>query len=314
MWLQSYAPGGVQILVRVAVPFFFCVTGYFWGEAVSCAGGVAIRMAFRKNLRQYVAWSAFYFTVIFVSNPELLTLKSLKWMLADFFVNGSYYHLWYMVAVLWGLAAFARLYRVRRTEVLGGTVALYLLGLLGTSYYALGSKIPGVSVLIQAPYFNAIRRIALMGFPFLMLGWMLFQKRDAILCLSVRKTVCGAAAATLLFVIEIVFVVITGAARSIVITVFLYPLVALLFALCLKWPLPRCAALGAYCRSMAGTVYFLHPFVILLLGKCTDVVGLPLFLLTAVVSTAVAWPVAYLKQKKTRKVEHCDDECQLPPG
>ena len=28
-WLSGYTNGGIQILTRVAVPFFFCASGYF---------------------------------------------------------------------------------------------------------------------------------------------------------------------------------------------------------------------------------------------------------------------------------------------
>lgn len=118
--MQSYIDGGIQILVRIAVPFFFCATGYFLKEAVSKSGATAILRTLKKNFLQYLFWSALYFAVIVLENPTLFSFSSIKWMTMDFFVNGSYYHLWYMAALLWCLFTLFLLCKLHLEKVLKG--------------------------------------------------------------------------------------------------------------------------------------------------------------------------------------------------
>lgn len=302
LMMQSYIPGGIQILVRIAVPFFFCVTGYFLEEAVSKTGLAAITRTFKKTFSVYLFWSLLYFGVIFAGNVQLFSISSIKWLLMDFFINGSYYHLWYIVAVLWSMVAYLVLCKLRVGRYLCGfSIILYFLGLLGTSYYQLGSKIPGFSVLITSSYFTVIRRIALMGFPFILLGMMISKRKDALEDVPVCKIFICLVITAVLFVAEILVVVITGIAQSIVITIFLYPLVALLFVMCLKQPLQQYKRLGAYCRSMANTLYFIHPLIILVLGKTVAPGNMLLFILTTVICLLIGVPVAYCKQRVVQR-------------
>lgn len=296
--MQSYMDGGIQILVRLAVPFFFCTTGYFLKEAVNKSGTSAILRTLKKDFLLYLAWSILYFAVIFLENPALLSFHSAKWMAMDFFVNGSYYHLWYMAAVLWCVLALFALCKLNLEKVLGGGIAvLYLLGLLGTSYSLLGNQMPVLSILFQSPYFTTIRRIWLMGFPFVVLGWMISVKKDRLLSISLRKIVAALLVTFALFVLEILTVVVTGFARSIVMTAFLYPLVALIFILCLRLPMVKYERFGTYCGVMSAIIYFMHPLVILLLDKAGVVGSKPQFLLTTFICILLSGSVVLCRQR-----------------
>lgn len=300
--MQSYIDGGIQILVRIAVPFFFCITGYFLKEAMLKAGIIVILRTFKKDFFLYLNWSVAYFAIIFLQNPALISVNSLKWMVIDFFMNGSYYHLWYMVAIQWCLLALFVLCKLNWQKIFGvGALGLYLLGLLGTSYYQIGNCIPILTFLVNSPHFTTIRRIWLMGFPFVVLGWLISEKKIQLLNIPLWKTVAAFLLNFALFVLEIFTVVVTGAARSIVITVFLYPLVALIFILCLKLPMAKYNKFAAYCGDMSGIVYFIHPLVILLLDRAGTDSNKMQFLLTMTICILLSGTVAFFQQQGRKK-------------
>lgn len=305
LWLQNYLDGGIQIFVQIAVPFFFCITGYFLKEGENKLGTSAILHVLKKDFFLYLIWSIVYFAVIFMQNPTLISLHSIKWVMMDFFVNGSFYHLWYMVAVMWCLLLMYVLCKLELKKIFegGGTFVLYLLGLSGTSYYLLGNQLPILSNLINSVYFTILRRICLMGLPFIVLGWMIAEEKERIANITIERTVRTLIVIAGAYITEIAAVVLTGVARSVVITVFLYPLVAILFILCLKCPLIRYKKLGRYCGSMSGIIYFIHPLVVLLLMKVEVTDGKLLFVLTTlsclVISSVTVWlhqNMMYLKR------------------
>lgn len=50
MWFSDRANGNIQILTRVAVPFFFCTSGYFFKKAMSGRAAPLLRHPFGKCL------------------------------------------------------------------------------------------------------------------------------------------------------------------------------------------------------------------------------------------------------------------------
>lgn len=55
MWFSDRANGNIQILTRVAVPFFFCTSGYFLQKGYVRKGCSAIATSIWKVFRLYVA-------------------------------------------------------------------------------------------------------------------------------------------------------------------------------------------------------------------------------------------------------------------
>ena len=73
--------------------------------------------------------------MIFLANPSLLH-EPKKWMLMDLLFNGSYYHLWYMVGIIYSMVLIGLLCKLKLTKMLLPlAVVCYVVGLLGTSYW-----------------------------------------------------------------------------------------------------------------------------------------------------------------------------------
>lgn len=151
--LGSFSPEGdfflTRILARVAVPFFFLVTGQFLlgGFQNSGAGGVPfsrIKGYLRKVAGLYGIAILLYIPVgIFAGHYRHLgPLDILRLLVFD----GTFYHLWYFPACMLGVALVWLLcQKLPLGAVTGVTVVLYVIGLFGDSYYGLFASLPVVS-------------------------------------------------------------------------------------------------------------------------------------------------------------------------
>ena len=159
-----------------------------------------------------------------------------------------------------------------------------------------------MSTLFDSRWFLSVRRIFLMGFPFTALGWII-SKEKLKLRISKKHLLFATTLVALLFVAEIVSVTVTGMSRTIEITVFLYPLLFLLFQICLAYPLERKSDLASACRDTANFTYFWHPIVILALNKLIGM-GFLLFAATAAVCLISGFGYHSLKKHRRRAHEH----------
>ncbi len=127
-------------LARLAVPFFFTVSGWFLLPKVRQQGMAALTPFVKKGLLLYGLSTLIYLPVrIYSGGWEGLTAWDI---LRDLIFDGTFYHLWYLPASLLGGGLAALL--VQALPRLAGPVCglLYLLGLLGDSYYGLAAALP----------------------------------------------------------------------------------------------------------------------------------------------------------------------------
>jgi len=107
----------------------------------------------------------------------------------------------------------------------------------------------------------------------------------------------------LLFAAEIIALTVTGMSRTIEITVFLYPLLFLLFRICLAYPFEGKSRLASACRDAANFTYFWHPLFILALQKVFDK-GLLLCAVTTVSCLIFGLGYHSLKNRRRFMNEH----------
>ncbi|WP_434311611.1 acyltransferase family protein [Hominifimenecus sp. rT4P-3] len=130
-------------LARVAVPFFLMTTGYFV-LAPSEKGDVIDSARLFRYLRRI---GILYGIAILVYLPVRLYAKNLPtspWAIVqDLIFDGTFYHLWYFPALITGCLILCLLVKklgIKQTGVC--VVILYLIGLLGDSYFGLVESLP----------------------------------------------------------------------------------------------------------------------------------------------------------------------------
>ena len=179
-----------RVLARVAVPFFFMVTGQFVvagflpsGEGSTSQKGMArLRKYLVKTSLLYLFCVALYLPIgIYAGHYKGLTVGAALRML---FFDGTFYHLWYFPACILGIALvylMSRFLSLRGMTIV--SAVLYVIGLFGDSYYGLIEKVPALKAVYGFLFqISSYTRNGLFLAPlFLVLGaWMAEagQKRD----------------------------------------------------------------------------------------------------------------------------------------
>ena len=132
-----------RVLARIAVPFFFMVSGYFLAK-----GGWRKDKVKRFLLKTFLL----YLISIFLYLPLNIYagLPSIGEMLKRLFLDGTFYHLWYFPAVLTGCLISYGLSRMGLKIALPAAAALYLIGLGGDSYFGIAAAFPPVQAVYTA--------------------------------------------------------------------------------------------------------------------------------------------------------------------
>jgi serine/alanine racemase len=142
---------------RLAVPFFFMISGYYVFAELALSNSYPARQLIytfiKKQLRIYLLATLLFLPLALYSHLIRIDLP-----IGDFFqlllVDGILYHLWYFPAIITGgLLTMVLLRILSFKKVFWLTVGLYLIGLLGDSWFAL---IQHTSI---EPFYTAIFRL-----------------------------------------------------------------------------------------------------------------------------------------------------------
>ena len=159
-----------RIIARIAVPFFFMVSGYFVLPGSKKHNGRILKFL-KKTSLLYLAAIILYLPINFYTGY----FKELKigTVLRDIFFDGTFYHLWYLPAVILGILICLFLIRIAGEKAaFAVTVILYLAGLLGDSYYGLTRLSPVMAEIYDGvlQVFSYTRNGIFFAPVFLMLG------------------------------------------------------------------------------------------------------------------------------------------------
>jgi surface polysaccharide O-acyltransferase-like enzyme len=169
---KLYNPLGVFLnqLARFGVPFFFVVSGYFWGMKIRGGApllGVSSQMA-KRILLVLVAWSVVYalpYNVAAVLDHGWLgpfkvwywhILELARDPLAILFESTSQ-HLWFLIALLWALLIATAFVFVEQTKgLIAVAIALYVFGILALSYSHTPVGIDFPFYTLEGPFFGTL--------------------------------------------------------------------------------------------------------------------------------------------------------------
>lgn len=160
-----------RVLARVAVPFFFMVTGQFVaaGSAGTEAGCV---FAYVKKLAALYGVSiVLYLPIgIYAGHYQKASFADLLRMLV---FDGTFYHLWYFPACITGVLLVYLMRRcLKQRQMFVLAAVLYGIGLFGDSYYGFVEQVPVILGLYEAGFcvFSYTRNGIFFAPLFLLLG------------------------------------------------------------------------------------------------------------------------------------------------
>jgi len=275
----------VGLLCRWAVPFFAICTGFYLAKAFGTQQKTKpVWKSLRKVVVMYLGWSFFYLLIHLADwyATDTLCGEYVFGWFKSLIVSTSYFHLWYLTALIYALPFFAFL--IRFVPIKYFVPAALCLWAIQVISYAYASYLPFGMIDIEATAFDALFTGVTRLLPLMMMGAWLSQ---------IDLTKCGISKLAILFIIffllmvvEIAFIRNHGGERwSFIFTT-----------------LPMSVALFAVINSMGGVkltyahvlarmsmiVYCLHPALIWLLKDYINH-SLILFLTIAVVSTLLSF-------------------------
>lgn len=129
-----------RIICRVAVPFFFMVSGFFLYSDQNNMKDKVNRFALKTSVLYGI--TILLYLPINIYNGYFQTKPLLTNILKDVFFDGTLYHLWYLPAAIIGAyIVLLLLNKCKESNALIITTALYIIGLFGDSYYGITAKI-----------------------------------------------------------------------------------------------------------------------------------------------------------------------------
>lgn len=177
--LLSYTETGdfilTRVLARLAVPFFLMVSGYFVFSryALDRQTGPGPLLGFLKQMGILYGVAILLYLPLTIYTGQLADGNIVVNVLKALFFNGTFYHLWYMpAAIIGGVLIWLLLKVAKPPVVLGITLVLYIVGLLGDSYYGLTAGAPALQTAYDGLFtvFDYTRNGLLLAPVFLCMG------------------------------------------------------------------------------------------------------------------------------------------------
>lgn len=266
------------VFARVAVPFFFAVTGYF----TDFANPSKLRRSAAKTIIIYAA-------AIVVYLPFGTYGASVKMLLFD----GAFYHLWYFPATVIGIIIVSALVRLPKTAAFAVAGALYIVGLFGDSYYNLTAGLPPVRAFYDIIFkLFSYTRNGIFFAPLFLLSGEALAKRER----PMSRIGSGVGLALSMWCLAMERLLLAKTAFSPRDNMFICLIPA---TLCLIGLLTSVKAKPRPCfRSAAMWVYILHPIAMNIIDSSAARLGSDSFfaehsLLRFVLTAALTYPAAF---------------------
>ena len=302
-----------RILARIAVPFFFMVTGHFVLSDIlnSADGGKKSGRFLKKILLLYALAILLYIPLgIYAGHYHDLTpYGALRLLIFD----GPFYHLWYFPATMLGVSLLYLMHRwmsLRSMMALSGL--LYLLGILGDSYFGLIENLPAVEMAYQYGFriFSYTRNGLFFAPLFLLLGTCLGKKATSLKTKEnspkTRVLGIGLALSFLLMTGEAFTLHYLGWQRHDSMYLALIPTMAFLYQLLLLWQANPSVKL----RTVGTWIYIFHPAMIVVVRMAAKVLdarallvdqSLVHYLAVTLLSFMVAFMLSHLLDGRKKK-------------
>lgn len=265
----------VDIICRMAVPFFAICTGFYFTRAFdkSSSRFFLFKKTLLKIIRMYLLWSLFYLGILLIDwhKNGILSIDNLIGWFKSLIVSSSYYHLWYLSSLIYAMPLFVIIInKVSKNYCLCIAIVLWLLEAIDYGYSFLISDVSilGLSLLSS---FDAIHTGILRMLPLLLIG--AYVSRININSLSLNRVTILFLLSFLLLVVEAISLRHLGGEHfsfifmTLTLSVSVFVLVYLIGL--------RYVIDFHLLAKMSMTIYCLHPAIIWLLD---DYVSSPLLL------------------------------------
>ena len=286
---------------RIAVPFFFIASGYFYAKKLY-EGKNPFKAYALKLITVYSFWSVIYAIRMVIKDAIHHKLKPdiVKTLIIKYFLYGTSEHLWFCIALLIAICFLTLIHKLKisRATIFISLVIL-ILCVLGVTYRGtLGIQIPVLKSFFFSKYFfNIIFRLFMFGICFVFLGDFIAGNEQKLT--SSSKTDILLVIVIILHIAEKVFNIING--DNLLLNLTLYPLILLIFITLLRYPGSGKSAFSKYSRNASAFSYYSHSLFITLTGLVVSN-SLLRFVIVTALCLAVSIRLTKLNNKKLNYV------------
>lgn len=296
---------------RMAVPIFFVASGFFLYKKTSLKDFSLnpTKAYIIKIFKLYVIWTIIYFPreINSIVKDEKGIAHGVLIFIRTFIFEGSFYHLWYLPALIFSVALISFLLskRIKLIWILIIAGLLYALELLVQSWFVIieplrdySPQIWSVLKLLQEIIVTT-RNGACFGFLFVGIGaYFAFYGFET----QNKKAVLGLCISAIIMFVEAWFVKHFDFALDYNRYIFLVPLTYFAFKLILNCRIPSSSSVFKVLRVLSSLIYYIHLWVRWLISKICNSVGFQVeksrmfFVLTVAFSTIVSFVIYKLSE------------------
>lgn len=264
------------ILGRIAVPFFFMVTGFFFFQKISNdrQKNVEFLKSFILKITKLYLFSILLYIPVNIYTGYFTHGFRCINLVKDILFNGTFYHLWYFPSVILGISISFILYRTFSTKVIYTIVSiLFLIGLFGDSYFGISKSFVAINHFYHFIFavFDYTRNGLFFAPIFIMMGALIAKDKEQLI--SFKKSMSGFLLSAFFMIGEGMLLHTLNLQRHNSMYFFLIPSMFFLFQLLLHLKISN----NQKMRSISLWVYIIHPLCIILIrgfGKATHTTAL----------------------------------------
>ena len=249
------------ILPRIAVPYFFCVSGYFYLQKLE-AGEKPYLPYMKRLLMTYSIWSCLYYAVAFAEWGHSSMKRFLLSSVVQFFITGSSDHFWFFPALAFAVSLTTLFYRLNwKKAVVPVSLLCFSVGCISCTYYHFFAQIPLLKAFFTWKYYYVVRNFCFTAFPFFVCPLLIF-KAAALLPKTKRFSAAALTAAVIVWLLEVQLVRTMGWTRNLGLSFCLYLLLLAVMLFLLRHPLRSLQAPAEKARILANFTYYSHAFIL----------------------------------------------------
>lgn len=289
---------------RIAVPFFFAVSGAFlyrklsrYPENADHLARVKLCVSYSlKNTKLYLSWSAVYIVLHVITNrPAGWAFAAEQCRLLIF--DASHYHFWYLLALIYAAPWASKLFFLKRKSIMGIAAAGWMMQSVRIVY----RWIPGGDIIPWTTgYWDALMNTAFCAVPMLCLGALCWQDHRKA---TARKWFLRTGISFALTMGELVLLYVFSPQKThfeflLTMPFLTYSLVCWL--LNVRFSFDN-RAVPRYLREASIWIYCVHPLIISLFGFFHSSTGLRRFAVVTACVLLSSFMHVSLKFKKRKK-------------
>lgn len=293
----------VDVICRYAVPFFFATSGFFFFKKLNFSDGKIGKCDENKNALKkymlrliilYTIWSIPYFIIDWFKYYRTISLSVIVNYAYAFFIQGSHFHMWYILCMIYAIPViYILLRKVNISKLVYIVIVLWLIEVISYAYNWIPNLnyLSNISEKAQCIFESIFRAV-----PLISVGAIISQKSDYYK--SNKNNIVAFVISTLGLIIEVSALhFATSNDKNYSYVLFTLPVCYFLFRLILSSSkVCFSARLSKYMRSMSTIIYMSHPMFLLV----TENINLnnPLnFFIVSVASITIAFVISFLSQK-----------------